>query len=316
MSYDDAYLGQTVSYAGYLNGNISATNFIYKGQAAQFANNYNSITYDRLGRLLSADNGTASYDIGVPSPLLYDRNGNILSLTRQAQTVNYAYASGTNKVTGLSNGKSYQYDLNGNITVASDKVPNGITYDPYTQMTRAMRTSATELVQFNYDAANERVLKLATSPSKTEATLYLHGLSEYPLVDKVDNGESVYERLYIYGTTGLIAIREGAGIGAVGYTASVGFSVGGFNNWRWGEFGKAIAMGSVSGMASAGIGSMFGAVGSMGFTGELARAYTHGLANAGVNAAFGNGAGLGSFASGAAGSLMGRTTAAQERMLA
>jgi RHS repeat-associated protein len=28
--------------------------------------------------------------------------------------------------------------------------------------------------------------------------------------DKVDNGESVYERIYIYGTTGLIAIREGA----------------------------------------------------------------------------------------------------------
>jgi RHS repeat-associated protein len=84
-----------------------------------------------------------------------------------------------------------------------------IDYDPYTQMTTAMRTSATELVQFNYDAANERVLKLATSPSKTEATLYLHGLSEYPLVDKVDNGESVYERIYIYGTTGLIAIREG-----------------------------------------------------------------------------------------------------------
>jgi hypothetical protein len=146
--------------------------------------------------LLSADNGTASYDIGVPSPLSYDRNGNILSLTRQAQTMSYTYVSGTNKVTGLSNGKSYQYDLNGNITVASDKVPKGITYDPYTQMTTAMRTSATELVQFNYDAANERVLKLATSPSKTEATLYLHGLSEYPLVDKVDNGETVYERLY------------------------------------------------------------------------------------------------------------------------
>jgi hypothetical protein len=72
-------------------------------------------------------------------------------------------------------------------------------------MTTAMRTSATELVQFNYDAANERLLKLATSPTKTETTLYLHGLSEYPLVD---NGESVYERLYIYGTTGLIAIRE------------------------------------------------------------------------------------------------------------
>lgn len=210
VSYDDGYLGQTISYAGYLNGNISATNFIYKGNAAQFANNYASIAYDRLGRLKSADNSVANYDIGVGSPLAYDRNGNILSLTRSSQTVNYAYQSGTNKVQTLSNGKSYQYDLNGNITMASDKAANGIRYDPYTQMTTEVKPSTTDFVEFKYDAANERVMKRSAAPAQVEATVYLHGLSEYPLVDKVDNGERVYERLYIYGTTGLIAIREGS----------------------------------------------------------------------------------------------------------
>jgi YD repeat-containing protein len=157
VSYDDAYLGQTVSYAGYLNGNISSTNFIYKGQAAQFANTYSSITYDRLGRLTSAANSDARYHIGVPSPLSYDRNGNIISLTRSGGMVNYTYANGTNKVTDLSNGKTYKYDLNGNIVLASDKVSQ-IDYDPYTQMTTAMRTSATEL---GSDAISTRVKRVS-----------------------------------------------------------------------------------------------------------------------------------------------------------
>jgi hypothetical protein len=89
---------------------------------------------------------------------LYDRNGNITRLTRSGGTVNYTYQNGTNKVTDLSNGKTYKYDLNGNIVLASDKVSQ-IDYDPYTQMTRAMQTSATELVQFKYDAAKTEALR-------------------------------------------------------------------------------------------------------------------------------------------------------------
>jgi RHS repeat-associated protein len=354
----------------------------------------------------------------------------MVSLTRNGSTTIHTYATGTNKVTGLDNGKSYSYDLNGNITASSDKASNGIGYDPYTQMTTSIRPSATEEVRFNYDAANERVLKRHTTASGTSATLYLRGLSEYPLVDRVDNDSAAYERIYIYGATGLLAIREnnsetyiirdhlgstrlavsqdgsagfaysydalgktiadgrwgaseqlswaryfytgqeldtetglqnfrarfydddlfrfyamdpagqfaspysfsgnsplvfvdrngkeaitlsalaiaaawGAGIGAAGYTASVAFSQGGFNNWRWSGFAKVVGMGAVSGMASAGIGSAFGAVGSNGIIGEAARAYAHGASNVGINAAFGNGVNFSNFASGAAGSLMG-----------
>jgi RHS repeat-associated protein len=212
LSYNDGFLNQTISYAGYLNGNISATNFTYKRQASSLSNNYTTILYDRLGRLTSAASNVASHwigynQVGVPRPLTYDKNGNILSLARRSDTVNYRYALGTNKVMGLSSGKSYSYDLNGNIT-SSDKASNGIGYDAYTQMTTAIRPSATEEVRFSYDASNERVLKVARTPTTTEATLYLHGLSEYPLVDKIDNGDREYERHYIYGATGLLAIRE------------------------------------------------------------------------------------------------------------
>jgi hypothetical protein len=66
----------------------------------------------------------------------------------------------------------------------------------------------------------------------------------------------------------------GAVIGEAGYTASVGFSDGGFNNWDWGQFGKSVGIGAVSGVVKAGIGSAFGVVGSNGLMGEVAIAYT------------------------------------------
>jgi hypothetical protein len=96
---------------------------------------------------------------------------------------------------------------------------------------------------------------------------------------------------------------KGAAIGAAGYTASVGFSQGGFNNWSWSAFAKAAGMGAVSGVVSGGIGHFMGGAGSL--LNEVGCAGLHGLSNVGVNAAFGNGVSFSSFASGAAGSLVG-----------
>ncbi len=102
----------------------------------------------------------------------------------------------------------------------------------------------------------------------------------------------------------LDAMCWGAILGGAGYTASVGFSEGGFNNWNWGQFGKSVGIGAVSGLVTAGIGSAFGAVGSNGIMGEVARAYTHGFAN-GMISEFTGGDFMTGFAAGGLGSLGG-----------
>ncbi|MEM0939408.1 MAG: hypothetical protein AAGI25_06415, partial [Bacteroidota bacterium] len=53
------------------------------------------------------------------------------------------------------------------------------------------------------------------------------------------------------------AIAIGAAIGAGTYTASVGFSDGGFSNWNWGQFALGVGIGGLSGAASFGVGEAF-----------------------------------------------------------
>jgi hypothetical protein len=96
----------------------------------------------------------------------------------------------------------------------------------------------------------------------------------------------------------------GAVIGGAGYTASVGFSDGGFSNWNSGDFWKSVGIGAVSGAVTAGIGSAFGAVGSNGVMGEIARAYTHGFSN-GMISEFTGGDFMTGFVTGGLGSLGG-----------
>jgi len=83
-----------------------------------------------------------------------------------------------------------------------------------------------------------------------------------------------------------IPILVGAAISAFSYSAGVALSPGGFNNWNWGQFGKSLAIGAVSGVFSAGIGNAFGRVGSQGIFGELGRSAGHGLSSMMVNGAF------------------------------
>ena len=94
----------------------------------------------------------------------------------------------------------------------------------------------------------------------------------------------------------------GAVIGGAGYTASVALSNGGFNNWNWGQFAKSVGIGAVSGVVTAGIGSVFRDVGKFGH--EVLRGLAHGFANGGISELTG-GSFLQGFASGALGSLAG-----------
>jgi hypothetical protein len=102
----------------------------------------------------------------------------------------------------------------------------------------------------------------------------------------------------------------GAVIGGATYTASVAMSNGGFSNWSWNSFWSSAGLGAVSGVATAGIGNMFGPVGGN-FTKfgdivghELGRAFTHGVAN-GYIAGVTGGDPLSAFTAGGLGSLAG-----------
>ena len=55
----------------------------------------------------------------------------------------------------------------------------------------------------------------------------------------------------------LTAIAIAVAISGVGYTASIALSDGGFNNWDWGQFGKSVFVGAVSGAITFGIGTEF-----------------------------------------------------------
>ncbi|MEO0339734.1 MAG: RHS repeat-associated core domain-containing protein, partial [Bacteroidota bacterium] len=95
---------------------------------------------------------------------------------------------------------------------------------------------------------------------------YHAGLGRFMQVDPVYNGPSGFVGMNNNPISTIdpdgeepitIAIAIGVAISSISYTASVALSDGGFNNWDWGQFGKQVAIGAVSGAVTAGIGTAF-----------------------------------------------------------
>ena len=153
-----------------------------------------------------------------------------------------------------------------------------------------------------YDAALGRWF--GVDPQDQFASPYL-AMGNNPVMMVDPDGEFAFTA--VLGPVGAVidAALWGAVIGGSGYTASVAFSQGGFNNWDSGQFWKSVGVGAVSGMATAGIGSMMGPVGSQGLAGEIGRAMMHGHSNMMIGAAFGQQPSMGSYLTGFASSLGG-----------
>lgn len=143
-------------------------------------------------------------------------------------------------------------------------------------------------------------------PSNTQNfNRYAYAMNN-PLMFSDPNGEFIFAfliplvgKLIATIITGAII---GAGVGAVSYTASVGLSNGGFKNWDWGQFGKSVGFGALSGAVTMGIGEQFGSIGKFGH--ELLRGAAHGLAQGGISELSG-GKFLTGFATGALSSVAG-----------
>jgi len=110
-----------------------------------------------------------------------------------------------------------------------------------------------------YDASLGRFLSpdpLVQSPANAQNyNRYSYALNN-PLVYTDPSGEFVFS-LFL-GPVGVVldAACWGAVINGGIYTAGVAISNGGFNNWDWGQFGKSMAVGAISGAAGAGAGML------------------------------------------------------------
>lgn len=112
-----------------------------------------------------------------------------------------------------STGIVYSHDKNGNIISAPYPHESGISYDPYFNLTTGINFEEySETIM--YGAENERIFKQYIPDPVTNyayKTYYYRGLSEYPLVEKnYQNSTLISTTLYIYGPTGLIAVKDGS----------------------------------------------------------------------------------------------------------
>ncbi|MFZ1288488.1 MAG: RHS repeat-associated core domain-containing protein [Melioribacteraceae bacterium] len=192
--------------AGYFNGNIAKAEYRFKWNSSL---NYNILyKYDKLNRLLVADNTftSSNYDVGVGNEITYDANGNIKDLTTSGVTRNYAYYIGTNKVQNIDgSGNDYSYDGNGNVSNSVNKGISSISYDPFINLTKQINNG--DVTNLTYGSGNQRVIK----SDNYITTAYIHGMSNFPLMEKIDEGSTEVTKLYVYGPTGLIAVNDDEG---------------------------------------------------------------------------------------------------------
>jgi RHS repeat-associated protein len=221
--------GETLSYtdggfngAGYFDGTIAATGF-QSGGGSPYSFQY---SYNSLGQI---ENGGSAqhpdWNLGVTSPLAYDPNGNFLSSAQGGAARQYEYFPGTQKVEKVWDPASgavysqYQYDKNGN-AIRSDTFAGGaprhqltLAYDPGTRMTRGISDAAPggQSLGFQYGSYNQRILKEVRQGSNLLARkLYVRGTSSYPLFEATaGGGSSPSEVLYIFGPSGIVAMRQG-----------------------------------------------------------------------------------------------------------
>lgn len=222
LSYKN-YLTQQLSYtsgaydeeggpSGYYNGNIAKIthSFAFPGKFPDYSVQFR---YDQLSRIMSAKNSLLdNWDLGVGSgqQTQYDLNGNILQLSRGAQTNQYQYNQ-NNKLNGIDGQQSIQYDKNCNVVTIdySDKEPPiAFTYDLPTQMVKSINVgnkhtkdsgSTSDLLTFQYNMHNQRVLK-QWGESDYKIYTYHHDDAPLSVITKDTNDK------YIYGPSGIVGI--------------------------------------------------------------------------------------------------------------
>jgi hypothetical protein len=183
------------------NGNIAETSWKTDSEGTPLERGY-GYKYDHLNRLTASIfqlNGTVNNTYN--ESLTYDKNGNILKLTRngnnsatanQIDNLTYTYLEEGNQLgkvmdsrpntTGLqeefkdnsSGTDDYSYDANGNMITDSNKGITSITYN-YLNLPTKIAFGAGNNISYIYNATGQKVQKLVVQGANTSTTDYQGG---------------------------------------------------------------------------------------------------------------------------------------------
>ncbi|MEQ9668788.1 RHS repeat domain-containing protein [Coleofasciculus sp. G2-EDA-02] len=203
LKHSFSYTSGGYDGAAYYNGNIAS---ISNQNAIAPDNSFDYLyKYDARGQLEVAQHSTnPAYSLGVSNPIAFDPNGNI-RIIQQGDTVQtYDYQENSNKVTTVeidgAIAQSYDYDAVGNVTTSSYRSISAIEYNALNNLPLSVTKEDSSSLEFTYNGINQRVIKQLSDGSQT---IYVHGLSDYPLMEI---GEQISQ--YIYGVGGLLVIVE------------------------------------------------------------------------------------------------------------
>ncbi|MBX7046516.1 MAG: hypothetical protein K1X86_11845 [Ignavibacteria bacterium] len=195
------------------NGNISSLASIgsYKNNFSDTAYFYNTYTYDKANRLINSQNTSGNFAHALANT--YDKDGNILTLSRSnnGDNFNYQYYSGTNKLKKVSGSTDqYTYDYNGNLkTDEVNKNYDGL-YDYrnlliYISQIRneddgGGKRDVTYVTRYYYDEAGNRARKVIFKKIKDEVT----GEPEWdnPESDNSGNWQLMTDEYYVRDASG------------------------------------------------------------------------------------------------------------------
>lgn len=199
--------------AGYYSGKVAAQSVQYTlpdGSTCPREVTYR-LSYDEAGRLAVAEcsaDGTArpAYSMGLDTPVQYDDNGNIRSVTVGAETQRYTYESGTDFVCNTDGSKRQDYvrDPAGAVHSATPRKISSIAYELLTRQPALFIVDG-QRITVQYDERNHRLLR--NGPGGTR--VYLRNPAGWPLVEGSDPGTNTADRTeYLYGPAGLFGLRR------------------------------------------------------------------------------------------------------------
>lgn len=166
-----------------------------------------ALAYDGFGQMRVAQiDANPQWTLGVPEPLTYDHNGNLLALSRDAQPQALVYGDGSNRLERVEGGDqgAFRYDPDGQLAMASTRGISAIDYEPALGLSLAV-TNGAGRVGFRYGGAGVRVSRSGADGS---LTVYMLDPSHRVLWQTVRDRKGTLTRTYfVHGPNGVVAMH-------------------------------------------------------------------------------------------------------------